>query len=158
MRDRIIKLLATGFGLGYLPIAPGSCGTLLGIPLVLGLQWLGPLPYMVITFLLTIAACLIADRAGVLFGETDSRHIVIDEVVGFAVTMVWLPSTWKALLAGFIIFRILDALKPWPISYVERKIGGGVGVVADDVVAGIIGSVILQVVYNKTPWLGTQLL
>jgi phosphatidylglycerophosphatase A len=157
VRDKIIKILASGFGLGFIPIAPGTFGTLLAIPFFWFLHHKGVYPYMIVTVLFTFFACFIAELAGPLFGETDSQHIVIDEVAGFLVTMTWLPRTWQAVVLGFILFRVLDALKPGPIAYVEKKIKGGLGVVADDVVAGILANMALQVIYTYTNWLGDKL-
>jgi phosphatidylglycerophosphatase A len=83
---------------------------------------------------------------------------VIDEVIGFLITMTWLPMTWQAYLAGFLLFRVLDIFKPFPIGYLDEKVPGGLGVVADDVAAGMIANIILQVVLVKTAWLGMQIL
>ena len=90
-------------------------------------------------------------------GSHDSPEIVIDEVLGFMITMTWLPQTWKAYVAGFILFRVLDIFKPFPIGYLDKKVRGGLGVVADDVAAGIIASLILQTIYANTFWLGAQI-
>jgi phosphatidylglycerophosphatase A len=87
----------------------------------------------------------------------DSKEIVIDEVVGFLITMTWLPLTWQSLVAGFVVFRFLDIVKPPPIRQLDRKVPGGFGVMVDDVAAGIIGSILLQFVYNHTNWLGVQI-
>jgi phosphatidylglycerophosphatase A len=149
MKNFVIKALATGFGFGLAPFAPGTFGTLVAIPIFWFLQMKGPITYMLMTLLFTIFACAIAELAGPLLGETDSPNIVIDEIVGFLITMTWLPRTWQALLSGFILFRILDIIKPGPIRYVEKKIKGGIGVVADDVLAGIIANILLQFVYNR---------
>lgn len=157
MKNSVVKILATGFGLGFAPLAPGTFGTLLGIPLFWWLQQKGPLNYMLLTLLITVFACVIAELAGPLLGETDSPQIVIDEIAGFLVTMTWLPRTWPAILLGFVLFRILDAAKPGPIGYVERKIPGGIGVVMDDVLAGVFANIILQIIYSNTSWLGERL-
>jgi phosphatidylglycerophosphatase A len=84
----------------------------------------------------------------------DRSEIVIDEVVGFLITMVWLPMTWQSLLLGFLLFRFFDILKPFPIGYLDRKVPGGLGVVVDDIAAGIFASLILQAVYSYTSILG----
>ena len=87
----------------------------------------------------------------------DSKEIVIDEVVGYLITMTWLPITWQSMLLGFIVFRFLDIVKPPPIRQVDQKVPGGFGVMADDILAGVIGSLLMQLVYNQTNWLGTQI-
>jgi phosphatidylglycerophosphatase A len=90
-------------------------------------------------------------------GVHDSKEIVIDEVVGFLITMTWLPVTWQSALIGFIVFRFFDILKPPPIRQLDQKVQGGFGVMVDDIVAGIIGSIIMQILYNHTNWLGSQI-
>jgi phosphatidylglycerophosphatase A len=86
----------------------------------------------------------------------DSQEIVIDEVLGFLITMVWLPLTWQALLIGFVLFRVLDIFKPFPISLLDRHVKGGVGVIVDDVAAGVIANVFLHWLLTQTNWLGMQ--
>jgi phosphatidylglycerophosphatase A len=158
LKNTLIKLFATGFGLGFLPLAPGTWGTLLGIPLAYYLHFRGPMPYLLFTLMFTVFAVWVSEMAGPLFEEPDSPKIVIDEVAGFLVTMAWLPATWQSLVSGFIIFRVLDAWKPGPIGYCDRKIKGGLGVVVDDIAAGIVANIILQVLYNYTDLLGARLL
>ena len=87
-------------------------------------------------------------------GLHDSKEVVIDEVVGFLVAMTWLPLTWQAFLAAFILFRIFDIWKPLFIGQLDRKVTGGFGVVMDDVAAGLVTNVILQWVFHRTNWLG----
>ena len=157
MKNKLIAFLASGLGLGLIPIAPGTFGTLLGVPLAYYLHFRGPYPYMAWTIAFTVLAVLISELAGPIFGESDSPKIVIDEVAGFIVTMAWLPATWQFFLAGFILFRILDIFKPGPIGYLDRKVKGGLGVVVDDLAAGIVANVILQVLYVNTSLLGAQL-
>jgi phosphatidylglycerophosphatase A len=143
MKNFMIKLFATGLGSGYLPVAPGTYGTVVAIPLYWLLKDLKPMSYLAFTVIFTLFACWVSHLAGPLLGETDSPHIVIDEIAGFLFTMFLLPATWQGILAGFIVFRILDSTKPWPIRWFEDNIPGGTGVVLDDVAAGIIGNIIL---------------
>ena len=157
MTKKIIKNSATLFGLGKKVKAPGTIGTLATIPFVMGLGTLGPVGYMSVTFALVLWAILASELYEQEKGGHDHPEIIIDEVVGFLVTMTWLPMTWQALAAGFILFRILDIFKPFPIGYLDKKVQGGFGVVVDDVAAGIIASILLQIVYTQTPWLGAQL-
>jgi len=72
--------------------------------------------------------------------------------------MTWLPMTWQSMLFGFVLFRVLDILKPFPIGFIDKKVQGGLGVIADDVVAGLIANIALQVVYSQTNWLGARLI
>lgn len=154
--DRLIEILATGLYFGKSPKAPGTVGTLWGIPLAWGLVKTGPFLYMGATVLLAVAGIFIAQHHENRLGVHDSGEIVFDEIVGFLITMVWIPLTWQSLLAGFVLFRILDAAKPPPIKQVDQRIQGGLGVMADDIVAGIIANVLLQIMYMQTSWLGIQ--
>lgn len=156
MNKTLIVQLATFFGAGKLPKSPGTWGTLATIPLWYLLAQLHAIPYMVVVLLLCIAAILIAQAYENLTNTHDSKEIVIDEVVGFLITMTWLPLTWQSLVAGFILFRIVDIVKPPPIKQLDRKVKGGVGVVIDDIAAGIVCNIVLQMVYTYTPWLGAQ--
>jgi phosphatidylglycerophosphatase A len=157
LKNFFIKLFATGLGVGLSPVAAGTLGTIVALPVFWFLQMKGPITYMLMTLLFIIFACAIAELAGPLFNEVDSPHIVIDEIVGFLVTMTWLPRTWQSVALGFILFRTLDIWKPGPIAFVERKIRGGLGVVADDVAAGIIANMLMQVIYSNSNWLGAKL-
>jgi phosphatidylglycerophosphatase A len=144
----LVEWLATWFGLGRMPFSPGTFGTFGAIPLVLGLVLLGPLPYMIGTIVFIIAAVFIAHLYEVWHHEHDPQSIVIDEVAGFLVSMTWVPLTWQYLLAAFLLFRFLDILKPGPIGYLDRHVEGGLGTVIDDVAAGLVVNVLLQL------WLG----
>jgi phosphatidylglycerophosphatase A len=152
----MIKAFVTFFGVGLSPKAPGTLGTLATIPLAALFIWLGPLVHMSFAILLTLAAIWAADVYEKRKGGHDHPEIVIDEVVGFLISMTWMPMTWQAFAAGFVLFRFFDIVKPWPIGVFDRKIPGGLGVVVDDVAAGLLVNVILQIVYTKTAWLGVQ--
>lgn len=155
---KFLKNLATFFGVGLVPKGPGTAGTVATIPLVLMLSWAGPLVYMAFVIFLLPVAVLAAQVYEDDHGGHDHKEIVIDEVLGFLIAMTWLPMTWKSMLAGFLLFRVLDIFKPFPIGYIDRKIPGGLGVVLDDVVAGVIASIILQYIYQHTSWLGEQVM
>jgi phosphatidylglycerophosphatase A len=156
--QKFLVSLATLFGLGKFSKGPGTLGTLATIPLFLLLSWFGPLVYMVVTVLFVPLAILSAQAYENAVGGHDHKEIIIDEVVGFLVAMTWLPMTWKAILIGFLLFRVLDIFKPFPIGYLDKKVLGGLGVVVDDLAAGIIASVILQVLYQHTSLLGSQVM
>ena len=142
--ERVIILLATGVYTGYAPIVPGTFGTLVGIPIALIFSFFPLWETTVALVVLIAVSCWIADRAEGLYGMKDPNDIVIDEVVGYLVTVWALPFTWVTALAGFVLFRILDILKPFPIRRVEKIIPGGAGVVMDDVLAGVYGCIILH--------------
>jgi phosphatidylglycerophosphatase A len=147
---------ATLFGVGKFPKAPGTWGTLATLPLAWILMQAGPLLYMTVVILLLPVAILSAELYEQFSGSHDSKEIVIDELIGFLITMTWLPMGWQSFIFGFLLFRLLDIWKPYPISYLDKKIQGGLGVVIDDVAAGIVANMILQLVYSKTMWLGSQ--
>lgn len=158
MRNWVIRS-ATLFGVGNISFMPGTWGTVATVPLCfLMLHYLNPLVYMLITLALTIYAIWAAELYERQAGTHDAKQIVIDELAGYLVTMVWMPLTWQSLLIGFLIFRLLDIVKPFPISYFDKKVPNGLGVVADDVVAGIIGNIIMQALLTHSSILGSQIL
>jgi phosphatidylglycerophosphatase A len=135
-------LLAAWGPCGYAPVAPGTAGTLGAIPLYLALSRLPPAAYLAATLALLVLAVPAAERAGRYWGIVDASPIVIDEVVGYLVTMALVPFSWQAVLAGFVLFRLLDVTKPWPASTFDRM-KSGLGVVMDDVAAGAWGAAAL---------------
>ena len=155
MRTRILEALATGFYLGKIPKAPGTFGTLLGIPLAWVMAtYLSPMAYMVGVLVFILVSIYIAEMHERATNAHDPKEIVIDEVAGYIIAMTWLPLNWKSFLAAFVVFRIFDILKPGPIRSIDRRVKGGLGTVLDDVAAGLISSVILQIVLKETDWLG----
>ncbi|MCX8164396.1 MAG: phosphatidylglycerophosphatase A [Aquificaceae bacterium] len=135
------ELIATGLYLGRFRYAPGTVGTLLGIPLVYVLVhkwWLT----LVFTLLLYSLAVWSAKYMIDLTGEKDPEEVVIDEVVGYFVSFLFIEPTAKAIIIGFFTFRVLDIVKPYPIRLFE-KLPGAHGVVSDDLVAGIINAILL---------------
>ncbi|MBS3905525.1 MAG: phosphatidylglycerophosphatase A [Syntrophaceae bacterium] len=142
---RFIVILATGFGAGYSPIAPGTLGTLLAIPIYYFLSEMSFPLYELTLITFFFLSCWISGQAQQYFGKKDDQRIVIDEMMGFFVAMLWVPQTPLFILVGFILFRFFDILKPFPIRRFE-KVGGGFGVVLDDVMAGIFANVILRLI------------
>lgn len=153
---KMASLSATLFGVGRIKFMPGTWGTLVTLPLVFALSQFGPMAYMMATVVFSIYAIFASEAYESEAQKHDSSEIVIDEAAGILVTMAWMPQTWQAYLAGFLLFRFLDILKPFPISFVDKRVGRGLGVVADDLLAGIIANVILQMIYNSTSLLGAQ--
>jgi phosphatidylglycerophosphatase A len=146
---RFILLLSSNAGLGYFPVAPGTVGTLAGIPAFLLLAAL-PAPLYAVTWTaLLFLSFWTAGEAGKIYGIVDDGRIVIDELVGYLVTVAFLPFSWSAALLGFIFFRIFDIAKPPPASWFDRKMKNGYGVVLDDVMAGLYGAAALRL----TLWL-----
>ena len=125
---------------------PGTFGTVLGVGICLLLN-LGGIPvYIAGVVIIGIAAIKISGDANALFGEHDSRKIVIDEIVGYLVAMLFIPASVEYLAAGFVAFRLFDILKPYPAGMVDKKVGGGLGVVLDDVIAGVYTNIVLWAV------------
>lgn len=132
-------------------------GTIATIPLVLLLSHFGVFTYMIVTILLLPVGIVAAEFYEQDKGGHDHKEIVIDEVLGFLITMLWLPMTWQAILIGFVLFRVLDITKPLFIGYLDKKIQGGLGVMVDDVAAGIVAGIIMQALYTYTNVLGSQM-
>ncbi|MEX0729718.1 MAG: phosphatidylglycerophosphatase A [Aquisalimonadaceae bacterium] len=139
-----VHFLALGFGSGLFPRAPGTCGTLAAIPLYLLCSGLPVWLYLAVTLLVSVTGVWICDRAARDFGVHDHPAIVWDEIAGYLVTMIAAPAGWPWVIAGFVLFRFFDVLKPWPISVLDRRVGGGFGIMVDDLLAGVFAAVVLQ--------------
>lgn len=140
-----IHFLAFGFGSGCSPIAPGTAGTLVAIVPYLLLQNLSLAWYvaaLLASFFVGIWLCARASRA---LGVHDHGGIVWDEFVGFWITMLAAPEGWQWVLIGFVLFRVFDIWKPQPIKIVDKKVSGGLGIMLDDVLAGIYACCVLHV-------------
>ncbi|MFD2168213.1 phosphatidylglycerophosphatase A [Thalassotalea euphylliae] len=133
-----IQFLALGFGSGLAPKAPGTFGTLAAIPLYLVLMQFSTTVYVVATLLACVVGVYICGKAADDVGVHDHPAIVWDEIAGFLVTMAFVPLTTLNILLGFILFRIFDIWKPWPISIADKKVHGGLGIMLDDVLAGVL--------------------
>jgi len=145
-----VLALASAGGLGYIPVASGTWGTLAGIPLFFAFAHLATWSlwaYWTGLATVTLASCALAARAEVLLGEHDSHIIVIDEVVGYLAATIFLPPTWGNIVLAFFVFRALDIIKPWPAGWIDRRLSGGPGVVLDDVAAGIYTNLCVRMVW-----------
>ena len=138
-------LVALGFGSGLFPVAPGTAGTLAAIPLYLLLQDLPVSVYLAVVMVLLLGGILVCAYTAQRLGVHDHPAIVWDEVVGYLITMTAVPAGWMWVVAGFVLFRLFDILKPWPIGWLDRRVHGGTGIMLDDVVAGVFAAVVLQV-------------
>lgn len=136
--------LAFGLGSGAAPKAPGTFGTLAAIPLYLLLRPLDPWVYLGITLALFLFGIWLCDRVSRDLGVHDHGGIVWDEWVGLLITLWFVPPGWLWLLAGLVLFRLFDILKPQPIRWIDRKVSGGLGIMLDDLLAGVFALVILQ--------------
>jgi len=140
----LILFLSSNAGLGYAPIAPGTFGTLAGIPAfyyISRFSWPLQLITLMAILCLSFWAC---DLAGKIYQEPDDGRIVIDELIGYLITTAFLPFSWPAAILGFIWFRIFDIVKPPPASWFDREMKNGIGVTMDDVMAGLYALVLLR--------------
>jgi phosphatidylglycerophosphatase A len=149
--NRFFLLFSTGFGVGYSPVAPGTLGTLIAIPVYYFLSAI-PSPIYEITLIgFFFLSVWISENAEIFFRKKDDRRIVIDEMMGFLITMLWVPKTTRFIVIGFFLFRLFDILKPFPIRRLEKRLKGGFGVVLDDVMAGVYANIILHLIGRIYP-------
>jgi phosphatidylglycerophosphatase A len=133
-----VHFLALGFGSGLTPKMPGTIGTLAGLPLVVLLAlYTSTSIYLLITIIACIVGVWICKKTSEDMQVHDHGAIVWDEVAGMLITMIAVPLSWQTLLAGFLLFRFFDIVKPWPISYLDKHVHGGFGIMIDDVLAGL---------------------
>jgi len=142
----LILALATWGGVGFLPFMPGTWGALAALPLWYYLAQTSPWLYGLGVAALIILGLWVAGPAQEMLGRTDHGSIVIDEVAGLLITLAGVPPTWPAVVLGLVIFRALDILKPFPIRWFQEGGKGGLEVMADDIAAGVMGRVVLEVV------------
>ena len=140
-----VDFLALGFGSGLVPLAPGTAGTVAAIPVFLLLQPLALTYYLALVLLLFVAGVAICAHTAQRLGVHDHPGIVWDEIVGYLVTMAFAPAGWQWVAAGFVLFRLFDIVKPWPINWCDRKLQGGLGIMLDDLLAGVFAAAVLQV-------------
>ena len=140
-----VHLLAFGFGAGCSPKAPGTMGTLLAVGIYLPLSYLPLWAYGLAVLLLSIVGIALCGRAARDLGVHDHPGIVWDEIAGFLLTMFAAPAGWLWIAVGFVLFRLFDIWKPWPIRWLDRHVHGGLGIMLDDLLAGLFAAVCLQV-------------
>jgi phosphatidylglycerophosphatase A len=145
LNEKFIKVIATGFGSGFSPFAPGTAGTIVGIPLYyIFSPFSGPI-YLLTILALSFLACYVSGEAERIFRQKDPSAIVIDEIVGLLWAMFLITPTIVHIFIAFVLFRFFDIAKVFPANLFERRLPGGYGVVADDVVAGIYANIVLQI-------------
>jgi len=141
----LIMLIATGCYSGYLPKAPGTWGSLVGLLLFYLLHSLSLPSYLAVTAGLFVVGSFAAGEAEKILDNRDPGSVVIDEIVGMLVTMTAVPATALNMALGFILFRIFDIVKPFPVNLFDQRFHGGLGIMLDDVVAGIYSFLIMQI-------------
>lgn len=142
-----LHVLAFGFGSGLAARAPGTVGTVAALPCYLALDLLSWPVYLVATIAATVVGIVICGRTARDLGVHDHGGIVWDEFAGFWITMLFAPPGWVWIGLGFVLFRVFDILKPWPIKWVDTRVGGGLGIMLDDVLAGIMAALCMHAVW-----------
>lgn len=137
-------LLAFGFGSGLSPRAPGTVGTIAALPFALLLLQLPIYWYCALLIVAAVVGVWLCQVASDALQVRDHGGIVWDEFVGLWITFIAVPVQWHWLLIGFVLFRLFDILKPWPISYLDRHVHGGLGIMIDDILAGLFAALCLQ--------------
>ena len=136
--------IAFGAGAGLAPRAPGTAGTVVAIPIYAALATQPVGLYLLAVALIAASGVRVCGRTARELGVHDHPGIVLDEIAGFLVTMTALPFDWPWIAAGFVAFRVLDVAKPWPISLADRRVGGGLGIMLDDLLAGALACAALH--------------
>lgn len=149
-----VHFCALGFGSGLIPLMPGTFGSLAAIPLILLFAPAGNVIFITATILSCIAGVYFCGKTAADMGVHDHGSIVWDEVAGMLLTFLFVPLSISTLIAGFVLFRIFDILKPWPIGPVDKTVHGGLGIMLDDILAGIMACVCLHGLIWLVPAIG----
>lgn len=139
-----VHFIAFGFGSGLAPKAPGTFGSIVGAIIAWGMLSLTPLIYAALTIVMFVFGVWLCGASSAKLGVHDHGGIVWDEIVGMMITYFLLPSGWWWLLTGFVLFRLFDIVKPWPISWLDKRVDGGFGIMIDDVIAGVFALAVIQ--------------
>lgn len=145
--------LSLGFGSGLAPKAPGTFGTMAAIIVYLPMSTLPLATFLAITALLFVVGVWLCGRTAHSLGTHDHGAIVWDEIVGFLVTMAFVKCSILSIVLGFVLFRLFDILKPWPISWLDQQVHGGFGIMVDDVIAAIFAGIFLVAILEFIEYL-----
>lgn len=140
-----ILCLAFGFGSGLSPVAPGTAGTVVAVLLYLVCQSLDATSYALLVIAMCVAGIWICGKSSEMLGVHDHGGIVWDEFAGYFITMIAAPPGWIWVVLGFVLFRLFDVLKPWPIEWADKHVDGGLGIMLDDMIAGLASFAVLQI-------------
>ena len=143
---KTMLLFSSWFGSGLVPVAPGTFGTLGAVPLVVIINYFGAVCSGITLIILIPLAILTSDISQGLLGKDDPPEVVIDEVAGLCLSVFLLPLNWLNLVLGFILFRIFDILKPFPIRMIDKGVKGGTGIVLDDILAGVYANICVRLI------------
>jgi phosphatidylglycerophosphatase A len=146
-----VHFFAFGFGAGLLPKAPGTAGTLVAVPIVILIAAWGWQVHAVIAASAVLGGIPLCGASARRLGVHDHPGIVWDEIAGYLITMLAVPVTWQWLASGFLLFRFFDIVKPWPIREADHSLGGGLGIMLDDVIAGLFAGAILFAMHHYWP-------
>ncbi len=150
------NFFALGAGSGLAPVAPGTFGTVAAIPLAL-LMPNNLAIYSLIVIVLFVVGVWVCDSCANNLGVHDHPAIVFDEWVGYLITMIAVPRSLWFLLLGFVLFRLFDVLKPWPIGVADKRVSGGLGIMVDDVIAGVFAAVSMQLIILLLSYFGVDI-
>lgn len=152
-----VHFLALGFGSGLVPVMPGTFGSLAAIPLLLLCMSLSTPSFIAITLIASVVGIYLCGKTADDMQVHDHGSIVWDEIAGMFVTFLFLPVTASSLILGFLLFRLFDILKPWPIGIIDKRLHGGTGIMLDDLLAGAMACVCLHICVTLYPAMLTLL-
>jgi len=142
-----VHFLSLGLGSGLSPFAPGTAGTVIAVLLYIPLSTLSLWNYIAVLIVGSLVGIYLCQRTSDRLGVKDHPAIVWDEFLGYWLTMLLAPEGWMWIIIGFILFRLFDIWKPWPIRVIDHKVEGGLGIMLDDLLAGAYAFAILQLIY-----------
>ncbi len=140
-----VHFLSLGFGSGLSPIAPGTAGTLVTLPIYWLMAPLSPLSYALIVLVMFLLGIYLCGKTTAYLGSHDHSAIVWDEVVGYLITMFAIPFSWQWAIVGFFVFRLFDVWKPWPVNLMDKNIDKGLGIMLDDVGAAVYSAFTMHI-------------
>ena len=146
--DRLFMAIATGLGLGKMPFAPGTWGTLLAFPIHYLISSLSPTGYWLSLGIIILVAIFTAGSAEKIMDKPDPGAVVIDEVAGMLIALIYAPAGIIPWVIAFVLFRFFDIVKPFPVNFFDQRFHGGLGIVLDDLMAGIYALICMQILYR----------